>query len=191
MIRNYLGFPRGIGGLELARRARDQAWFFGATFIYNEVVALRVSGSRRLVVLADGSQITTRAVVLATGISYRQLDIPGLDRLAGAGVFYGASVVEAKAMTGLEVYVVGAGNSAGQAAIYLAKYAAQVTIVMRGESLAKSMSDYLIREIHATANVSVRACTTLAGVEGEHLLEGIILRPSTGRRHACRQRRSL
>jgi thioredoxin reductase (NADPH) len=180
MIRNYLGFPRGIGGLELARRATAQAWFFGATFIYNEVVGARVSGSCRVVVLADGSEITTRAVVLATGISYRQLDIPGLDRLAGAGVFYGASVVEAKAMTGLEVYVVGAGNSAGQAAIYLAKYAAQVTIVMRGESLAKSMSDYLIREIHATANVSVRACTVVAGVDGEHRLEGIVLQAPDG-----------
>jgi thioredoxin reductase (NADPH) len=180
MIRNYLGFPRGIGGRDLALRAADQAWFFGATMIFNEVIGIRTSGSRRLVTLADGNEATARAVVLATGISYRRLNISDIDRLTGAGVFYGASVVEAKAVTGLDVFVVGAGNSAGQAALHLARYAAHVTIVMRGESLGKSMSDYLVKDIRATANLTVRPCTVVTGLYGEHRLQEVVTRAVDG-----------
>jgi thioredoxin reductase (NADPH) len=180
MIRNYLGFPRGISGRDLALRATHQAWFFGATMIFNEVTGVRTSGTHRLVALADGSEAITRAVVLATGISYRRLDVSDVDRLTGAGVFYGASVVEAKAVTGLNVLVVGAGNSAGQAALHLARYAAHVTIVMRGESLGKGMSDYLVKEIHAAANLTVRPCSVVAGVHGEHRLEEVVIRATDG-----------
>jgi thioredoxin reductase (NADPH) len=180
MIRNYLGFPRGIGGRDLARRAADQAWFFGATMVFNEVIGIRTSGSRHLIAFADGGEATARAVVLATGISYRRLNISDMDRLTGAGVFYGASVVEAKAVTGLDVFVVGAGNSAGQAALHLARYAAHVTIVMRGQSLGTSMSDYLVKEIQAAANLTVRACTVVAGVHGEHRLEEVVMRAVDG-----------
>jgi len=180
MIRNYLGFPRGIGGRDLARRAADQAWFFGATMVFNEVVGIRTSGNQHLISLADGGEATARAVVLATGISYRRLNISDMDRLTGAGVFYGASVVEAKAVTGLDVFVVGAGNSAGQAALHLARYAAHVTIVMRGQSLGTSMSDYLVKEIQAAANLTVRPCTVVAGVHGEHRLEEVVMRAVDG-----------
>jgi thioredoxin reductase (NADPH) len=180
MIRNYLGFPRGIGGRDLALRAADQAWFFGATMVFNEVVGVRTSGVHHVIALADGSGATARAVVLATGVSYRRLNVSNMDRLTGAGVFYGASVVEAKAVTGLEVFVVGAGNSAGQAALHLARYAAHVTIVMRGESLGKGMSDYLVNEIQATANLTVRPCTVVAGVHGEHRLEEVVMQATDG-----------
>jgi thioredoxin reductase (NADPH) len=180
MIRNYLGFPRGIGGRDLARRAADQAWFFGATMVFNEVIGIRTSGNRRVITLADGGEATARAVVLATGISYRRLNVADMDRLTGAGVFYGASVVEAKAVSGLDVFVVGAGNSAGQAAVHLARYAAHVTIVMRGQSLGASMSDYLVKEIHATANLTVRPCTVVTGVHGEHRLEEVAMRAVDG-----------
>ncbi len=180
MIRNYLGFPRGIGGRDLAIRAADQAWFFGATLVFNEVTGIRTAGTHRLIALGDGGEATARAVVVATGISYRRLNISDIDRLAGAGVFYGASVVEAKAVSGLDVFVVGAGNSAGQAALHLARYAAHVTIVMRGQALGNSMSDYLVKEINAAANLTVRPCTVVTGVHGEHRLEAVVMRAVDG-----------
>jgi thioredoxin reductase (NADPH) len=180
MIRNYLGFPRGISGRDLARRAAEQAWEFGTTFIYNEVCGLRESGRDRILSMVDGSDATCRAVVLAPGIAYRRLDVPGVEKLVGAGVFYGAAVVEAKAMTGLHVFVVGAGNSAGQAALHFATYAATVTLVMRGDSLARSMSDYLVKEIGHTENISVLPSTEIEAVHGEHRLEGLTLRSADG-----------
>jgi thioredoxin reductase (NADPH) len=182
MIRNYLGFPRGIGGQELAARATEQAWLFGTSFCFNSAIRLRPDGPHRVLTLADGSEATARSVILATGISYRRLDVPGLDRLAGAGVYFGSSVVEAKGMAGLDVFVVGAGNSAGQAAVHLAKFAARVTIVMRAGSLAKSMSDYLVQEVGRTANITVVPHTEVTAVFGQRCLEGLTLRDATGTR---------
>jgi thioredoxin reductase (NADPH) len=180
LIRNYLGFPRGVSGRELASRASEQAWLFGANFVFNVAAGLRTRGPNRVVTLADGSQATSRAVVVATGVSYRRLDVPGLERLSGAGVFYGAAVAEAAAMAGQEVFVVGAGNSAGQAALHLAKHAAHVTIVARGESLAASMSDYLVKEIGHTANLTVSPHTRVAAVHGAGQLQGITLQDISG-----------
>jgi thioredoxin reductase (NADPH) len=180
MIRNYLGFPRGIGGLELAQKATEQAWLFGAALIGNAVTGLRPAGSHHVLTFADGGEACSRAVVLATGISYRRLSLPGLDRLMGAGVFYGAGVAEARSMEGLEVVVVGAGNSAGQAALHFARYAAHVTIVMRGGSLVASMSEYLIKEIAGTANVVVRPRTEVSALYGGNRLEGLVLRDPDG-----------
>jgi thioredoxin reductase (NADPH) len=182
MIRNYLGFPRGVGGQELAARATEQAWLFGTVFCYNSAVKLRPDGPNRVLTLADGSEATARTVVLATGISYRRLNVPGLDRLAGAGVYVGSSVVEAKGMAGLDVFVVGAGNSAGQAAVHLAKFAARVTIVMRAGSLAKSMSDYLVQEVGRTENITVLPHTEVAAVSGDTCLASLTLRDATGTR---------
>jgi thioredoxin reductase (NADPH) len=180
LIRNYLGFPRGVSGRELARRAGQQAWEFGTTFVYNEACGLRGAGPHRVLTMADGTEATSRAVVLAPGIAYRRLDMPGAEDFVGVGVFYGAGVTEAKAMTGLEVFVAGAGNSAGQAALHFATYAAHVTIVMRGDSLARSMSDYLVQQIGYTANVTVLPCTEVSAVHGEDRVEGLTLRSTDG-----------
>jgi thioredoxin reductase (NADPH) len=175
MIRNYLGFPRGVSGQDLAARAADQALQFGAQIVYTQsVTGLREEGCNRIVTLSDGSEVTSRAVVLATGVAYRRLAIPALERLVGNGVFYGA-VSEARAMRGEEVFVVGAGNSAGQAALHLAEYAERVTILVRGESLADSMSAYLIDELAVTPNIEIRVGTTLEDGRGEHRLEGLVL----------------
>jgi thioredoxin reductase (NADPH) len=143
MIRNYLGFPRGISGGGLAYRAWEQALLFGAEFVFtHEVIGLSPRGDDRVMTFGDGSHATARAVIVATGVTYRRLSIPALDRLIGAGVFYGAPGVEAAAMTEEHVCVVGGANSAGQAALHLARYASRVTMLVRGESLAAGMSDY-------------------------------------------------
>jgi thioredoxin reductase (NADPH) len=177
MIRNYLGFPRGIGGGDLANRALEQAWLFGANLILSQkVTGLRADGDRRLVRLSDGSEVAAGAVVVASGISWRRLGVPELEALVGAGVFYGAAGAEARAMEGQEVFVVGAGNSAGQAALHLARHAFSVTLLVRGPDLAKSMSDYLIQEIEQAPNVSVRLRTQVVGGLGGHRLEGLVLR---------------
>jgi thioredoxin reductase (NADPH) len=177
MIRNYLGFPRGISGAELAARAFDQAILFGTEMIYGQAAAgLRVDGDLRIVQLADGSEIAGRAVVIATGVSYRTLDIPSLESFKGVGLYYGAATSEAAALTGQQVFVVGGGNSAGQAAVYLAKFASRVTILVRGESLAKSMSEYLITEIDATPNITVTHGVEVVGGGGDGRLESIDLR---------------
>ena len=157
LIRNYLGFPRGISGTELARRAVDQARLFGADIVYGiAATSLRAERDLRVVGLSDGTEVESRAVVIATGVSYRRLDVPELEALLGAGVFYGAAVAEAQAVTGEQVFVIGGGNSAGQAAVHLAKYAARVTVLVRSASLAESMSEYLISEITGTPNIDVR-----------------------------------
>jgi thioredoxin reductase (NADPH) len=182
LIRNYLGFPVGVGGADLCNRALDQAWSFGAeTSVLREVTDLRADGDRRVVVLRDGGEISARSVVLATGASYQRLAVPRIEALVGAGVFYGGGITEAPAMVGQQVYVVGAGNSAGQAAAHLAKYAEKVTMVVRGGDLAASMSDYLVRTIDAADNIDVRLRTTVVDAGGEQRLEELTLADATGR----------
>ncbi|MGZ4480541.1 MAG: FAD-dependent oxidoreductase [Nocardioidaceae bacterium] len=177
MIRNYLGFPRGVSGADLAQRAFEQAWLLGAQFIHgHRAVGLRGAGAHRCVSLSDGSEITCRAVVLATGVAYRRLGVPALDALLGAGVFYGAAAPEAEAMAGEEVFVVGGANSAGQAALHLARYARRVTLLVRGASLADSMSDYLVREIGATGNITVRHSAEAVGGSGGRRLTHLVVR---------------
>jgi thioredoxin reductase (NADPH) len=176
LIRNYLGFPSGVGGAELASRAAEQAWLFGATFLFmRRVTGLRRAGDEIVVNLSCGQDITAKAVIIATGASYRRLGVPSLEALSGSGVFYGAAVSEARAMRGQEVYVVGAGNSAGQAALHLAKYASRVTLVARGGSLKTSMSRYLIREIENARNVAVSLRTRVVDGGGRGRLENLIL----------------
>jgi thioredoxin reductase (NADPH) len=168
LIRNYLGFPRGISGVELASRASEQAWLFGTHFIYgNPAKSLATDRDTRIVTLQDGSQVRSRAVIIATGMSYRRLEVPELESLLGAGVFYGAATVEAPAMAGKRAFVVGGGNSAGQAALHLSKYAEEITILVRADSLAASMSAYLIREIGSAANVTVHTGVEVIGGGGD------------------------
>jgi thioredoxin reductase (NADPH) len=175
-IRNYLGFPTGVSGGDLALRAFSQAWNFGAEYVYgNAAAGLRTDGPERVITLADGTEVRSRAVVIATGVSYRRLGIPALDALIGAGVFYGAATTEAAAMKGEEVFVVGGANSAGQAAVHLARYAARVTLLVRGPSLTESMSEYLIKEITGTANIAVRPNTVVTGGGGTGRLESLTL----------------
>jgi thioredoxin reductase (NADPH) len=176
-IRNYLGFPSGVSGGELAQRAYEQAWAFGTQFVYgNPATSLATDRNLLVVGLEDGSQARARAVVIATGVSYRRLGVPELEALAGAGVFYGAGTIEAQAVARKPAFVVGGGNSAGQAALHLSKYAQQVTILIRSQSLAASMSDYLIRQIDATPNVDVRYRCEVAGGGGRGHLEQLLLR---------------
>src|SRR5689334_22985789 len=176
-IRNYLGFPDGVSGGELAQRAYEQAWVFGTHLVYgNPATSLAKDQDLLVVGLEDGSQARARAVVIASGVSYRRLGVPELEALAGAGVFYGAGTIEAQAVAGKPAFVVGGGNSAGQAALHLSKYAQQVTILIRSQSLAASMSDYLIREIEAAPNVDVRYRCEVAGGGGNGHLEQLLLR---------------
>jgi thioredoxin reductase (NADPH) len=184
MIRNYLGFPRGISGEGLAHRAWEQAILFGAQFVFTQrATQLGPRGKERAMTLSDGSELWARAVIVATGMTYRRIGIPTLERFVGAGVFYGAAGVEAPALAGEEVYVVGGANSAGQAAIHLARFAALVVLVVRGDSLATSMSDYLITQLDALPNVAVRLHTQVVDGRGEARLEGLTLEDvRTGRR---------
>lgn len=177
MIRNYLGFPRGLSGAELAARALDQAILFGTEMVYaSEAVSLAARGIERVVGLKSGVEITSKVVVIATGVSYRMLGVPGLAELNGRGVFYGASASEAPSLLNEHVHVVGGGNSAGQAALYLARFAAHVTILVRSDSLADSMSDYLIREIGASRKIDVQYGVEIVEGGGKTRLEWIALR---------------
>jgi thioredoxin reductase (NADPH) len=172
-----MGFPRGVAGAELAVRAYDQAWMFGTDFVFlREAVGLRAEGEWRVVELAGGESLRARSVIIATGVSYRQLDCPSLATLHGQGVFYGAGVGEARAMQGLTVHVAGAGNSAGQAALHLARHCARVEILVRDKSLAKSMSDYLVKEIASARNVEVKTETEVIDGHGGSRLDTLILR---------------
>ena len=176
MIRNYPGFPNGISGHELTRRACEQAWMFGAHMVFSQpIVGLECRGEERIALQSDGSTITARAVIVATGIAWRRLGVPRLEGLVGSGVFYGAAGSDTQAMEGRDVFVVGAGNSAGQTALHLARFARHVTVLARGGDLARSMSDYLIREIEATANVSVRLHTEITDGHGADHLEALSL----------------
>ncbi|MGC0363122.1 thioredoxin reductase (NADPH) [Rhodococcus sp. 27YEA15] len=176
-IENYLGFPDGVSGSQLADRARRQANKFGAEVITaRDVVGLEVNGSARTVRFDDGTSVDAHAVILATGVSYRQLVAPGLDELTGRGVYYGSAVTEAARCGEQDVYIVGGANSAGQAAVYLSRGARSVTILVRGTSLEASMSYYLIQQIERNPRISVRTCTEVIGAEGDDHLERIILR---------------
>lgn len=187
MIRNYPGFAQGVSGARLAFAAYQQAWYFGTTFVFmRQVVGLsREDGYYRLG-LSDGGTLTSRTVVITTGAAYRRLGVPRLEGLQGRGVFYGAGVSEAPAMRGRQVFVIGAGNSAGQAAMHLAKWAERVTVLVRAESLAGSMSDYLIREIDAAPNVEVRYGVQVVDGTGRDRLTSLVLEDT-----ATRTRRSV
>ena len=177
LIRNYPGFSRGVSGAHLAFRSFQQAWSFGSEYSFlREVQALGTDGDLRTVAMSDGSVIRTRSVVIATGVDYRRLGVPALEGLVGRGVFYGAAVAEAPSMAGTEVYVIGGGNSAGQAALHLARYARHVTLLVRGASLAASMSEYLIAQLDATRNVGIRYGTAvLDGREEDGCLAALTL----------------
>ena len=176
LIRNYLGFSQGISGSELAWQAYQQAWLFGASFrLARQATALRHRGEQLVVTLSDGTEVAGRAAIVATGASYRRLGVPSLEALQGAGVFYGAVAAQAQGMKGQEVYVVGGGNSAGQAARHLSKYARLVTLLVLGESLAADMSQYLIEEIEATENIQVRLNTQVIDGGGQGRLEHLVL----------------
>ncbi len=181
-IENYLGFPLGLTGAELARRAYTQACRFGAEFVVQRAAGLRVDGQYRYIQLADGREVSTHAILLAPGVQYRKLQIPGAERLTGRGIYYGAALVEAVSCKDEEVYVVGAANSAGQAALHFAKYASSVTILVRGEGLSAGMSKYLIDEIGRTSNIRVEMRTEVIEVRGEEHLEAILMRTPDGER---------
>jgi thioredoxin reductase (NADPH) len=175
-IENYLGFPDGVSGAQLTDRARRQAGKFGAEVLTAATVTgLEARGSSRVVRFADGGEVAAHTVVLATGVSYHTLEVPGLAELTGRGVFYGSAATEAPACAGEDVYVVGGANSAGQAAVFLSRHARRVTLLVRADGLERSMSHYLIRQIRDTANVDVRPNTEVAGVEGTEHLERLRL----------------
>ncbi|PSB53751.1 response regulator [Chamaesiphon polymorphus] len=175
-IENYLGFPSGLSGNDLARRAVTQARRFGVEILSpQEVTGIRVEDPYRFITLSDGSEISCHALILALGVSWRRLDVPGLDRLTGAGVYYGAAQTEALTCQGEDVYIVGGANSAGQAAMYFSKYARQVTMLVRGESLTKSMSQYLIEQIAETPNITVQPHSSVVEAKGETSLEAIAI----------------
>src|SRR5579862_638288 len=176
-IENYLGFPSGLSGGDLARRAVTQAQRFGVEIIApQEVMGLRIDGPYRVLKLADGSEISCHALLIATGVQWRSLDVPGMKQLQGAGVYYGAGPAEAIACKGEDVYIVGGANSAGQAAMYFSKYARRVVMLVRGDSLANSMSRYLIDQIRQTPNIAVEFHTEVVEAHGENRLEAISIR---------------
>ncbi|WP_329129143.1 FAD-dependent oxidoreductase [Streptomyces sp. NBC_01476] len=178
-IENYLGFPDGVSGVQLTDRAHRQATKFGAEILTAcEVAALEINGPTRTVRFADGSAVSAHTVILATGVSYRQLDAPGVPELTGRGIYYGSALTEAAGCQDQNVYIVGGANSAGQAAVYLARGAKSVTILYRGSALTNSMSHYLIQQIAATPGLSVRTNTEVVAVHGTDHLEQITLRDS-------------
>jgi thioredoxin reductase (NADPH) len=173
-IENYLGFPSGIAGGDLARRAVTQARRFGAEMLLTtEVASMDICGSARVVRLANGDQLSAHAVLLTTGVAYRRLPAPGADEFAGRGVFYGGTATEAESARDDDVYIVGGANSAGQAAVFFARTARSVTIVVRGDSLERSMSQYLIEQISQIPNISVRTNSEIVGVSGDEHLERV------------------
>ncbi|GES30213.1 FAD-dependent oxidoreductase [Streptomyces angustmyceticus] len=179
-IENYLGFPDGVSGAQLTDRARRQAAKFGAEILTaREVTGLEVNGASRVVRFSDGSAVAAHSVILATGVSYRQLDAPQVTELTGCGVFYGSALTEAAACQGHDVYIVGGANSAGQAAIYLARSAKSVTVLVRRPSLSTSMSHYLIQQVDETPTISVRTHTVVAAAHGSRQLEQLTLRDTT------------
>jgi thioredoxin reductase (NADPH) len=176
LIRNYLGFPRGVSGSRLAEQAYEQAWVFGAGFVFmHRAISLERSDDRLFVTLSDKRRISARAVILATGATYRRLGVPALEDLNGAGVFYGGPASEAHAMAGKDAYVVGGANSAGQAALHLARHARRVTIVVRAQSLGAGMSHYLVQELQATPNVEIRTGTDVVDGGGDGRLQHLVL----------------
>ncbi len=178
-IENYLGFPDGVSGAQLTDRARRQAAKFGAELLTTrEVMGLEVSGSARRVHFGDGTSVGAHTVILATGVSYRQLTVPGVADLTGRGVFYGSALTEATSCTDHDIYIVGGANSAGQAAVYLARTAKSVTMLVRGSSLERSMSHYLVQQVAAMPKISVLTCTEITAADGTGHLERLTLRDS-------------
>jgi thioredoxin reductase (NADPH) len=179
-IENYLGFPSGLSGADLARRAVAQARRFGVEILTpQEVTKLRVEAGSKFLALADGTEIGAKALIIATGVSYRRLDVPGMDRVQGAGVYYGAAMTEAASCKGEDVYIVGGANSAGQAAMFFSQYARRVIMLVRGKSLQASMSQYLIDQIRQTENIQVELNSQIVEVFGEDHLEAISILCST------------
>jgi thioredoxin reductase (NADPH) len=176
MIHNYLGFPAGISGDELTFRAYEQAWQFGAEFLFaNEATSLRGEEGAHVVELADGAAVRARAVILATGVTYRRLGVTRLEDFRGSGVFYGSVSSEARSLADMEVYVAGGGNSAGQAALHLAKYARHVTLVARGEALADTMSRYLLSMLSTVDTITVSNRTQVVDGDGDTRLRQLTL----------------
>jgi thioredoxin reductase (NADPH) len=176
-IENYLGFPSGLSGADLTRRGVTQAQRFGVEILTpQEARGLRVEETYRILTLGDGREVSCHALLIATGVSYRKLDVPGADRLTGAGVYYGAAMTEAMSCRDEDVYIVGGANSAGQAAMYFSRYARRVIMLVRGDSLNKAMSQYLIDQIGSTANIEVLTHVNVAAVHGEEHLEAIDVR---------------
>ena len=175
-IENYLGFPSGLTGADLARRAFTQATRFGAEILSpQEAVSLRVDGPYRFIKLRDGNEISCHALLIASGLSWKRLDIPGIEKLQEAGVYYGASMTEASLCSGEDVFVIGGANSAGQAAVYFARFARSVTILVRGDSLEKGMSQYLIDQIREIPNIRVETQSEVVEVHGDDHLESITI----------------
>jgi thioredoxin reductase (NADPH) len=175
MIENYLGFPSGVTGGELARRAHDQARKFGAEFLTQRAKGLRIDGQYRYVQLSDGREVSSHVVLLAPGVQYRKLTIPGAENLTGCGIYYGAALVEAASCRNEAVFVIGGANSAGQAALHFAKFADKVTMLVRGEGLTASMSKYLIDEIERTSNIVLETGTRVVSANGNGHLETLTL----------------
>jgi len=176
-IDNYLGFPIGLTGADLTRRAVAQAERFGVEVLTPvEVVGVKLQDSYRILTLSDGSEVSCHALLMATGVSYRKLDVPGIDALTGAGVYYGAALTEALSMRGEDVYIVGGANSAGEAAVSLARHARSVTMLVRSESLTAGMSTYLIELIGATPNIKVLSFSAVIAVKGDTHLEQITVK---------------
>lgn len=179
-IENYLGFPTGLSGGDLARRAMTQARRFGTEMLLTqEAVGLRDRQGTIGVTLSDDAELRGHNVVIATGVSYRRMDAPGVAELAGRGVYYGAGISEASAIKGEDIFIVGGANSAGQAAVYFSGYAKSITMLVRGEGLSDSMSHYLIEQIERTPNITVQTHTSVAEVIGTEHLEGLVLRDAT------------
>lgn len=179
-IENYLGFPAGLSGADLARRAVMQARRFGVEILTpQEVTKLRVEAGSKFVTLADGTEIGSKALLIATGVSYRKLDVPGMEQVQGAGVYYGAAMTEAAACRGEDVYVVGGANSAGQAAMFFSQYARRVVMLVRGTSLEAGMSQYLVDQIRKTENINVELNCRIVEVFGNERLESIAIHCST------------
>ncbi len=175
-IENYLGFPAGVSGSELARRATTQARRFGAEIItVQDACSLEAHGAARLVHLAGGGELSAHTVLIATGVDYRRLTAPGLEKLTGRGVYYGAALGEAQSVSGQDVYLIGGANSAGQAAVYFARFARQVTLLVRAGRLEKGMSQYLIEQIRAIPNIRVELNSEVAAASGEEHLESIAI----------------
>jgi len=173
-IENYLGFPSGLSGGDLARRAVAQARRFGVEILSpQQVTGVNVEGASKIVKLAEGSDIGCKALLVATGVAYRKLNVPGADRLQGSGLYYGSAMTEAQECQGEDVYIVGGANSAGQAAMYFSKYARQVVMLVRGPSLSATMSQYLIDQIKKTPNIKVETHCQVVEVHGDTHLEAV------------------
>ncbi|HEU5341239.1 FAD-dependent oxidoreductase [Edaphobacter sp.] len=179
-IENYLGFPQGVSGEELAKRAFLQAGRLGAEFLLQKVTGIRQENQYLIVGMKDGREVTCHVCLLATGVSYCKLDIPGADKFSGAGIYYGAALTEAMSCANEEVYIVGGANSAGQAAMHFARYAAKVRMIVRADSLSKSMSKYLIDQIEATPNIIVETRTEVVSASGNEHLECLTLKTPNG-----------